>query len=121
MIISAVKKVNNIEHNDINMLKSLINESKDLVLVTGHRRENHGQGFLNICRALKEIAKNNNVQIIYPVHLNPNVQKPVNEILSNIDNVNLIKPLPYEAFIWLMEKSKIIITDSGGIQEKFPH
>ena len=119
-LLDGVKKVNNIEHTDINMLKSLINKSKDLVLVTGHRRENHGQGFLNICRALKEIAINNNVQIIYPVHLNPNVQKPVNEILSNIDNINLIKPLPYEAFIWLMEKSKIIITDSGGIQEEAP-
>ncbi|MBH69842.1 MAG: UDP-N-acetylglucosamine 2-epimerase (non-hydrolyzing) [Flavobacteriales bacterium] len=119
-LLDGVKKVNNIELDDIDMLKSLINKSKDLVVVTGHRRENHGEGFLNICRALKEIAKNDNVQIIYPVHLNPNVQKPVNEILSNIDNINLIKPLPYEAFLWLMEKAKIIITDSGGVQEEAP-
>ena len=119
-LLDGVKKVNNIEFDDINMLKSIINQSKDLVVVTGHRRENHGEGFLNICRALKKIAMNDNVQIIYPVHLNPNVQKPVNEILSNIDNINLIKPLPYEAFLWLMEKSKIIITDSGGVQEEAP-
>ena len=119
-LFDGVKKVNNIDHHDINMLKNLVDTSKDLVLVTGHRRENHGEGFLNICRALKEIAKNNNIQIIYPVHLNPNVQKPVNEILSKIDNIDLIHPLPYEAFLWLMEKSKIIITDSGGVQEEAP-
>ena len=119
-LLDGVKKVNNIEHTDIDMLKNLINKSKDLVVVTGHRRENHGEGFLNICRALKEIANNSKVQIIYPVHLNPNVQKPVNEILSNIDNIYLIKPLPYEAFLWLMEKAKIIITDSGGVQEEAP-
>ena len=69
---------------------------------------------------MKEIAKNNNVQLFILVHLNPNVQKPVNEILSNIDNINLITPLPYEAFIWLMEKSKIIITTVVGIQEEAP-
>tara|TARA_B100001093_G_scaffold305440_2_gene291507 strand:+ start:64670 stop:65782 length:1113 start_codon:yes stop_codon:yes gene_type:complete len=119
-LFDGIKKVNSIDDNEINILKNLVDFRKDLVLVTGHRRENHGEGFLNICKALKEIAKNNNVQIIYPVHLNPNVQKPVNDILSSIDNIDLIKPLPYVAFLWLMEKSKIIITDSGGVQEEAP-
>ena len=104
----------------INELKNMITDDSDVILVTGHRRENFGQGFLNICEALKEIAKDFNGQIIYPVHLNPNVQKPVFEILQNIENVKLINPLRYEAFIWLMERSKLIITDSGGVQEEAP-
>jgi len=91
------------------------------ILVTGHRRENHGQGFINICEALKTIAINNTeIDIVYPVHLNPNVQKPVKEILSNISNVHLIEPLQYEQFIYLMDKSYFIITDSGGVQEEAP-
>jgi len=97
-----------------------INFKKDIILVTGHRRENFGFGFENICKAIRYIAHNNDVQIIYPVHLNPNVQKVVTEYLSNINNVILIKPLPYEIFIYLMNKSKIILTDSGGIQEEAP-
>src|SRR5690606_28432511 len=89
--------------------------------VTGHRRENHGQGFINICSALKDIAvQNNDVQIIYPVHLNPNVQKPVYELLEGISNIHLINPLSYPAFVWLMGKSYLIITDSGGVQEEAP-
>jgi len=92
-----------------------------MILVTGHRRENHGQGFINICTALKEIAiKNPDVHIVYPVHLNPNVQKPVKELLSNIPNVHLIEPLQYEQFIYMMDKSTFIITDSGGVQEEAP-
>ena len=95
--------------------------NKELVLVTGHRRENHGLGFERICNALKKIAENNiNRLIIYPVHLNPKVQEPVNRVLSKIDNILLIKPLAYQDFIWLMNRSKIIITDSGGIQEEAP-
>jgi len=91
------------------------------ILVTGHRRENHGQGFINICEALKTIAINNpDTDIVYPVHLNPNVQKPVKEILSNISNIHLIEPLQYEQFIYLMDKSYFIITDSGGVQEEAP-
>jgi len=91
------------------------------ILVTGHRRENFGQGFINICEALKEIALNNpDVQIVYPVHLNPNVQKPVKEILSNIHNIHLIEPLSYQPFVYLMSKSYLIITDSGGVQEEAP-
>ena len=98
-----------------------INESKKLILVTGHRRENFGHGFINICKALKTLAlENEAIDIVYPVHLNPNVQKPVKEILSNLSNVFLIDPLQYESFIYLMNKSYFIITDSGGIQEEAP-
>jgi len=96
-------------------------QNSKFILVTGHRRENHGQGFINICEALKTIAVNNsNIDIVYPVHLNPNVQKPVKKILSNISNIYLIAPLQYEQFIYLMEKSYFIITDSGGVQEEAP-
>ncbi len=96
-------------------------QNSQFILVTGHRRENHGQGFINICEALKTIAINNpDIDIVYPVHLNPNVQKPVKEILSNISNVHLIEPLQYEQFIYLMDKSYFIITDSGGVQEEAP-
>ncbi|EJF07457.1 UDP-N-acetylglucosamine 2-epimerase [Thiovulum sp. ES] len=95
--------------------------NKKIILVTGHRRENFGDSFLNICNAIKEIAiKNRDVEIVYPVHLNPNVRKPVNDILRNIENVNLIEPLDYEPFIYLMNKSYLILTDSGGIQEEAP-
>jgi len=95
--------------------------NKKVVLVTGHRRENFGQGFINICEALKEIALNfPEIQIIYPVHLNPNVQKPVNEILSGISNIKLISPLDYESFVYAMTNSYIILTDSGGVQEEAP-
>lgn len=104
----------------VSELKKQFKLERPMILVTGHRRENHGEGFLNICKALKEIALRADVDIIYPVHLNPNVQKPVYEILSGIDNVHLIAPQPYEAFIWLMNQSKIIITDSGGVQEEAP-
>lgn len=92
-----------------------------LILVTSHRRENFGQGFENICHALKEIGTNNaDVQIVYPVHLNPNVQKPVRRILSEVDNIHLIEPLEYAPFVYLMTKSFLILTDSGGIQEEAP-
>jgi UDP-N-acetylglucosamine 2-epimerase (non-hydrolysing) len=90
-------------------------------LVTGHRRENHGQGFIAICEALKAIAQTNTeAQIIYPVHLNPKVQQPVYELLGELKNIHLIAPLSYPAFVWLMNKSYLIITDSGGIQEEAP-
>ena len=91
------------------------------ILVTGHRRENFGQGFLNICEALKVLAKNNpDINILYPVHLNPNVRKPVNELLSDISNIKLVEPFQYEEFIYLMSKTYLILTDSGGIQEEAP-
>lgn len=95
--------------------------NRKIILVTGHRRENFGEGFLNICKALKEIAlEHQDIDIVYPVHLNPNVQKPVFEFLSDISNIYLIKPLDYEPFVYLMSKSYIILTDSGGVQEEAP-
>jgi len=93
---------------------------KKMILVTGHRRENFGENFKNICFALKEIAEQREVIIVYPVHLNPNVQAPVKAILSGIDNVRLIEPLEYEPFIYLMRHAYFILTDSGGIQEEAP-
>lgn len=119
----SVDKVNSVNFDDteISRIKEIIDSDKKLILVTGHRRENHGQGFINICEALKEIAiTNSDTQIIYPVHLNPNVQKPVYELLDEIENVNLIAPLSYPAFVWLMNQSYLIITDSGGVQEEAP-
>jgi len=111
------------EHSleEIDNLKRMLSVDKEIILVTGHRRENFGQGFVNICEALKRLALNNSsVEIIYPVHLNPSVQQPVKDILSGIKNIKLISPLSYPAFVWLMEKSKLIITDSGGVQEEAP-
>ncbi|PKP12235.1 MAG: UDP-N-acetylglucosamine 2-epimerase (non-hydrolyzing) [Bacteroidetes bacterium HGW-Bacteroidetes-3] len=120
-LLHSVSKVDTIEDAEIEMLKTTIDPSKKLILVTGHRRENHGQGFINICQALKQIAiENPNTQIIYPVHLNPNVQKPVYELLEGVKNIQLMAPLSYPAFVWLMNKSYLIITDSGGVQEEAP-
>ena len=126
----ALEKIKNnidLEKKIIEDIESKFSHSKfkvqnsQFILVTGHRRENHGQGFINICEALKTIAVNNpDIDIVYPVHLNPNVQKPVKEILSNISNIHLIEPLQYEQFIYLMDKSYFIITDSGGVQEEAP-
>jgi UDP-N-acetylglucosamine 2-epimerase (non-hydrolysing) len=91
------------------------------ILVTGHRRENFGEGFLNICTAIKEIAlKNPGFDIVYPVHLNPNVQKPVYKLLKQIKNVYLISPLDYLPFVYMMKNAHIVLTDSGGIQEEAP-
>ena len=118
---TSVQKVEGLDDSEINSLKNTVDLSKKIILVTGHRRENHGQGFINICSALKQLAlENPAVEIIYPVHLNPNVQKPVYELLAGIENVKLIAPLAYPAFVWLMNKSYLIITDSGGVQEEAP-
>ena len=96
-------------------------QNSKLILVTGHRRESFGEGFENICQALKTIARERkDVTIVYPVHLNPNVQRPVKTILKGIDNVFLIEPLEYESFVFLMNESHLILTDSGGIQEEAP-
>ena len=98
-----------------------LNSSKKLILVTMHRRESFGEDIKNVCLALKIVAeKYKDVQIVYPVHLNPNVRNPVYEIVSDIDNIILISPLDYESFIWLMCKSYFIVTDSGGVQEEAP-
>jgi len=91
------------------------------ILITGHRRENFGNGFIEICQAIRELAnKYKNYHYVFPVHLNPNVGKPVNKILQDIDNVHLIKPLEYEPFVFLLSKSHLVLTDSGGIQEEAP-
>lgn len=101
-------------------LKTNIDFNKKVILVTGHRRESFGEGFENICKAILELAKNKVLEIIYPVHLNPNVQKTVSEMLSGVENIHLIAPIDYPSFVWLMSKSSLIISDSGGIQEEAP-
>lgn len=97
-----------------------LDDSKRLVLVTGHRRENFGDGFEQICQALKAIAARGDTQVVYPVHLNPNVQEPVRRVLSDEANVHLIEPLNYLPFVYLMAHSYLIVTDSGGVQEEAP-
>ena len=94
---------------------------KRMILVTGHRRENFGEGFQNICKAIKTLAvKNPNLEFVYPVHLNPNVQKPVKTLLANQHNIHLIEPLDYQKFVHFMNRSYFILTDSGGVQEEAP-
>lgn len=96
-------------------------QNKKVILITGHRRENFGDGFKNICCALKQIAEENpNVQLVYPVHLNPQVQQPVHQYLGDLSNFHLIAPLDYTSFVSLMNRADIILTDSGGIQEEAP-
>lgn len=123
LVLSKINSDRNTEvsiKHDIKKKGYKISERKFL-LVTGHRRENFGHGFINICEALKTIALSNpDLDIVYPMHLNPNVRKPVTEILNNISNVFLIEPLEYLAFVYLMSKSYFVITDSGGIQEEAP-
>ncbi|AZB07646.1 UDP-N-acetylglucosamine 2-epimerase (non-hydrolyzing) [Chryseobacterium sp. G0162] len=120
-LLESSMKVKTIENEEIKKLKEFLSPDQKIILVTGHRRENHGEGFIKICTALKEIATENpDVQVVYPVHLNPNVKKPVFEILSGVNNIKLIPPLAYPAFVWLMTQSYLIITDSGGVQEEAP-
>ncbi|RVT82069.1 UDP-N-acetylglucosamine 2-epimerase (non-hydrolyzing) [Rhodobacteraceae bacterium CCMM004] len=97
-----------------------LDPDKRMVLVTGHRRESHGEGFENICQALREICVQGGVQLVYPVHLNPKVQEPVNRILGDMPDVHLIAPQDYLPFVWLMRAAHIIVTDSGGVQEEAP-
>lgn len=106
---------------DVTRLK----EGKKLVLITGHRRENFGEGFVHICTAIKDLTKKySDVDFVYPMHLNPNVRKPIHEVfednLSGLGNMFFIEPLEYLSFVYLMEKSNIVLTDSGGIQEEAP-
>lgn len=120
-LVESVEMVKSLtDHAGINGMKALLNPDKEMILVTGHRRENFGQGFIHICEALKEIAGRFDGEIVYPVHLNPNVQTPVFDLLKDVPNVKLISPQPYEVFVWLMNRSKLIITDSGGVQEEAP-
>lgn len=106
---------------EIASLIKIINDDKKIILVTGHRRENFGNGIENICNALLDIAEHENIQIVYPVHLNQNVQKTVYELLTNKNNISLIAPVSYSSMLWLMQKADLIISDSGGIQEEAPH
>lgn len=97
-----------------------LHSDKSIILVTGHRRENFGSGFENICHALREIAGRSDVQVVFPVHLNPNVQQPVQRILSGVQRVHLIPPQDYLPFVYLMQRCQLVITDSGGVQEEAP-
>ncbi len=98
-----------------------IDWKKKIILVTGHRRENFGAEFRNICRAIRIVAEaRDDVQFVYPVHLNPNVRKPARELLSKSANVLLLEPVPYDPFVWLMDRSYLVLTDSGGVQEEAP-
>jgi len=102
-------------------LPAIADRGRKLILVTGHRREHFGQGFRSICEGIRRIAESlPEASVVYPVHLNPNVRRPVMEALSNVTNVHLIEPLPYEPFVYLMNRAYIILTDSGGVQEEAP-
>ncbi|GIQ58561.1 UDP-N-acetyl glucosamine 2-epimerase [Flavobacterium collinsii] len=107
-------------HTEIEKIKKEIPQNKKIVLVTGHRRENFESGLKNLCEALLKIAEREDVVIIYPVHLNPTVKKTVYELLSGKGNIYLISPVSYPVFVWLMQRSFLIVTDSGGIQEEAP-
>ncbi|OXA81465.1 UDP-N-Acetylglucosamine 2-epimerase [Flavobacterium aquidurense] len=111
---------NDYYHPEIEMLKGKITKNKKIALVTGHRRENFELGLENLCEALLEISQREDVLIIYPVHLNPNVKKTVYDLLSDKKNILLIPPVSYPVFVWLMKQSFLIVTDSGGIQEEAP-
>jgi UDP-N-acetylglucosamine 2-epimerase (non-hydrolysing) len=105
----------------IELLKKTIDFNKKTILITAHRRENFGDGFIAICEAIKQLSEENkDVNFVFPVHLNPNVQGPVYSILDNLHNVYLIAPLDYPSFVWAMKQSSIILTDSGGVQEEAP-
>lgn len=130
----VVDKIKNDRKLDIELTAELrsagydvarLKEGRQLVLITGHRRENFGDGFINMCTAIKDLTtKYPNVDFVYPMHLNPNVRKPIHEVfgadLSNLNNMFFIEPLEYLSFVYLMEKSTIVLTDSGGIQEEAP-
>ncbi len=103
------------------LYRNLEDKTRRTILITAHRRENFGQGFHNICAAIAELAeRHSDWDFVYPVHLNPNVRQPVNTLLGKYNNVHLIEPLDYKTFVWLMDKSDLVLTDSGGIQEEAP-
>lgn len=119
-LLFSVEKVRQLFPQRCREIMQNIDPAKKLILVTGHRRENFGDGVLNICKALLEISQSADVEILYPVHLNPNIQGPVYELLGNAPNIHLVEPLDYESFVWMMDKSYLVITDSGGVQEEAP-
>jgi UDP-N-acetylglucosamine 2-epimerase (non-hydrolysing) len=122
-LLDVVARINNSSdlQNEFHQQFSFIGEGKRVILVTGHRRESFGDGFEKICQALVNTAKEfPDVEIVYPVHLNPNVREPVNRLLAGIKNIHLIEPLDYLPFVYLMDRSYVILSDSGGIQEEAP-
>ena len=136
MVVERLKTDKSLAEEQINVLKNAgydvtrLNDGKKLILITGHRRENFGEGFIHICEAIRDLAaKYPDVDFVYPMHLNPNVRKPIQQVfgetldsrLSTLDsNLYFIEPLEYLSFVYLMEKSTIVLTDSGGIQEEAP-
>ncbi|SKB60246.1 UDP-N-acetylglucosamine 2-epimerase (non-hydrolysing) [Salegentibacter holothuriorum] len=108
------------ENDELKKLKGLLNKNKKLLLVTGHRRESFGGGLEEVCKGLRKFAERKDVQIIFPVHLNPQVRRKVFEILGKHPNIHLIDPVSYPSFVWLMMQASTIISDSGGIQEEAP-
>lgn len=131
MVVNKIKEDNNLDLSLNNELKnagydvSRLSNNRRLVLITGHRRENFGDGFISMCKAIKSLTERYpNVDFVYPMHLNPNVRKPIHEVfgedLSTLSNMHFIEPLEYLSFVYLMEKSDIVLTDSGGIQEEAP-
>lgn len=125
-VIDALLQVVERIRTDVNLTQaferrfSFLDKTKRMILVTGHRRENFGQGFENICHALAALAQRGDVQIVYPVHLNPQVQEPVRRILGGVANVHLIEPQDYLPFVYLMDRCNLLVTDSGGVQEEAP-
>lgn len=122
VLLMTVERLNRDEalRRSIDERFSMLDPKRRLILVTGHRRESFGEGFRNICQALRMLATRSDVEILYPVHLNPNVRQPVNEILTGLSNVHLVEPVDYPTFVRLMQRSHLILTDSGGIQEEAP-
>ncbi|UCH63647.1 MAG: UDP-N-acetylglucosamine 2-epimerase (non-hydrolyzing), partial [Fidelibacterota bacterium] len=125
-VIDALLEIVTRIDSDLSLARKLANQFpyldpyRRLILVTGHRRESFGEKFRHICYSLLELSQLEDIQIVYPVHLNPNVQKPVHSILGNLPNIHLIEPLEYLSFVYLMKESYLILTDSGGIQEEAP-
>ncbi|WP_444092409.1 non-hydrolyzing UDP-N-acetylglucosamine 2-epimerase [Bacteroides sp.] len=130
MVVEKIRNEKDVQLDVMHLLRSKgydinrLNSGRRLVLITGHRRENFGQGFINICRALKILSNkyHQNIDFVYPMHLNPNVRKPIHEIFDEekSSNIFFIEPLEYLSFVYLMDKSTIVLTDSGGIQEEAP-
>ena len=105
---------------ELDALFPFLDPERPILLVTGHRRENFGQPLIDLCEAVADLSRTHQIQVVFPVHLNPNVQQPVKEVLSRVENVHLTEPLDYLPFVHLMQKSHVILTDSGGIQEEAP-
>jgi UDP-N-acetylglucosamine 2-epimerase (non-hydrolysing) len=119
-LLMGLQQVNSMQAEDLDPAFKLMDFSKHIILVTGHRRESFGKPLENICNALSEIAEDHRVEIVYPVHLNPRVREPVFSILGGRKNIHLIEPVDYPSMIYLMNRSHIILTDSGGVQEEAP-